>query len=208
MTDVHDERPKAPIEYRNATLSGVNFAQRIISLIAVPYGEPSQVPVMYRGAMWDEIFERGAFDGIEKRPGRVRVNRDHDRQRTVGKAVAFWPSREEGLVAELRISQTALGDETLALADDEVLVPSIGFGVRGSDQALNPPVRRIKRAFVEHIGLLSEIQAYDGARVLQVRSGESPVDVTVNAATLPPLVTPVLDEWTQYLSARRAGSAS
>ena len=37
------------------------------------------------------------------------------------------PRREEGLVAELRIAKTALGDETLTLADEEILDASAGF---------------------------------------------------------------------------------
>ena len=52
---------------------------------------------MYRGEVWDEIFEHGSYDGIEKRPGRVRVNRNHDRRFTVGKAVRFFPQREGGV---------------------------------------------------------------------------------------------------------------
>ena len=61
------------------------------------------------------MFMRGAFDGIQRRPNRIKVNRDHNLERTVGKAVAFHPSRDEGLVAEVKISRTLLGDETLSL---------------------------------------------------------------------------------------------
>ena len=63
-----------------------------------------------------ESFLRGSWDGIEKQPNRVKANRDHDKQRTVGKIINFWPSRIEGLVGAARIVQTPLGDETLALA--------------------------------------------------------------------------------------------
>lgn len=195
------EQPRAPIEFRSADVVGVNFAKRVIEVIAVPYDQ--EAPVQYRGEVWDESFAPGSFDGVEKRPNRVRANRDHDVTRTFGKAVAFWPSRSEGLVAEIRVSQTLLGDETLALADDEVLAASVGFGVRGSDQVLNKPKRRIIRAFLDHLAFTPS-PAYEGATVLAVRNGGERVD----AATLPPLVTPNLDQWAEYVAARAARTAS
>jgi len=105
---VTDEPMKAPIEFRAAEVASVNYSQRMIELVAVPYEQ--EAVVEWRGDLWHETFERGSFDGIEKRPNRVRVNRDHDKTRTVGKAVAFHPSRQEGLVTELRIAKTPLGD--------------------------------------------------------------------------------------------------
>jgi HK97 family phage prohead protease len=180
----------APIEFRSANVAGVNFAQRIIDLVVVPYDEAAAIE--WRGEMWQESFERGAFDGIEKRPGRVKANRDHDNTRLVGKAVTFWPSREEGLVAEVRISQTPLGEETLALADDDVLGASVGFAARGRDQIIDRQAmtRRIRRAYLDHIALTPD-PAYLGAKVQAVRS---PLAQSADAA-LVPLSTPVLDEF-------------
>jgi phage head maturation protease len=185
-----EEAPAAPVEFRSSNVAGVNFKNRIIDLIAVPYDE--EAPVEYRGEMWKESFLRGSFDGIEKRPNRVRANRDHERTRTVGKVAAFHPSRAEGLVAEVRIAKTLLGDETLALADEDCLGASVGFAVRGSDQELNRRARSrvIKRAFVDHLAFVSD-PAYLGAEVLSVRNAsQSPA-----AADLPKLVTPDLDEF-------------
>jgi len=193
------DTPRPPLEYRDALVSAVNFAQRVIEMIAVPYEQ--EAVVEYRGQLWKESFERGAFDGIEKRPNRVRANRDHDKSRTVGKVINFHPSREEGLVAEVRIAPTPLGDETLTLADEDMLSVSAGFGVRGSDQVLNKPFRRIKRAFLDHIAFV-EAPAYEGALVLAVRDDDTPI----NAATLPPLVTPNLDEVLAWLEPRRTGT--
>jgi hypothetical protein len=79
--------PPAPVEFRQSTVTGVNFGQRIIEVIAAPYDETAVVE--YRGELWNESFDRHAFDGIEKQPNRVRANRDHDRQRTIGKVVNF-----------------------------------------------------------------------------------------------------------------------
>lgn len=191
-----EEAPAAPVEFRSSNVAGVNFAQRVIELIAVPYEEAA--PVEYRGEMWQEMFLRHAFDGIEKRPNRVRANRDHDGRRTIGKVVNFWPSRQEGLVAAVRVAQTPLGDETLALADEDCLGASVGFAVRGSDQELDRSTRtrRIKRAFLDHLAFVPD-PAYEGAGVLSVRSASSP------AADLPQLVTPVLDDLLAFMQARK-----
>lgn len=219
MTDLQDAPPRYPIEHRDAKLAGVNYSQRIIEVLAVPYEQ--ETVAHYRGQLWREIVERGAFDGVEKRPNRVRVNRDHDTGRTVGKMVAAHPSAREGLIAELRIAQTPLGDETLALADEDCLSPSVAFAAGGSGQRLirdartpptpsraleqvepsfrnKLPIRRILRAFLGHIALVED-QSYDGARTLAVRSSDPNTD-----QHLPPLLpTPGLDEWSRYLEARR-----
>lgn len=188
----------ATVADRSSNVAGVNFAQRIIELIAVPYDE--KAPVEYRGEMWIESFDRHAFDGIEKRPNRVRANRDHDERRTVGKAINFWPSRTEGLVAAVRIAQTPLGDETLALADEDCLSASVRYSVSGRDVELNRAnrSRRVKRAFLEHLAFVAS-PAYLGAGVLNVRSAMHPL----LASELPPLVTPALDELREWLQARQ-----
>jgi HK97 family phage prohead protease len=185
---------KPPLEFREASVSDVNFAQRLITLVAVPYEEAATVE--YRGELWEESFLRGAFDGIEKRPNRVRANRNHDKNRTVGKALAFFPSRQEGLVADVRIAPTPLGDETLTLADEDMLSVSVGFGVNGSDQVLDRPYRRIKRAFLDHLAFV-ESPAYASAQVLAVRGDEETL-----AKDLPKLVTPNLDEVLAWLNTR------
>jgi phage head maturation protease len=196
--DPEDETPRAPIEFRNSSVAGVNFAERTITVIAVPYEE--EAPVEYRGEMWRERFLRGAFEGIETRTNPVRANRDHDRGRTVGKVTQFWPSRSEGLVAAVWIAETPLGDETLALSDGDCLGASVGYAVRGSDQELNRRSRSrvIKRAFVDHLAFVPD-PAYLGAEVLSVRSAtQSPL-----AADLPKLVTPALDELLAWHRSRR-----
>jgi HK97 family phage prohead protease len=192
MTEVEgvEQGPPAPVEFRSSSVASVNWAKRIIEVIAVPYDEEAFVE--YRGEMWAESFAPGSFDGLEKRPNRVKGNRDHDKTRTVGRAVAFYPSRAEGLVGEVRVSQTPLGDETLALADDEVLGASLGFAVRGRDQVLErrSMKRRIVRAFVDHVAFVPD-PAYTGATVLAVRSA---VEAAPAAALLQLPPTPALDD--------------
>lgn len=195
------EQLRALIEFREAAVVGINFAQRIVETVAVPYEE--EAVIEYRGELWRESFDRGSFDGIETRAGRIRANRGHDKNRTVGRAINLFPSRDEGLVGEIRIAPTPLGDETLALADEDMLSLSAGFGVRGSDQVLdrsdpsNLPKRRIKRAFLDHLAFV-ESPAYAGARVLAVRDDEEPP----TGANAPALDTPNLDEVLTWMQSR------
>lgn len=178
---------QGPIEHRESTVANVSFPQRIIEIVVVPYDQSAVVE--YRGELWKESFERGAYDGIETRADSVKANRDHDRTRLVGKAVRFEPSRQEGLVADVRIAKTDLGDETLALADEDMLGVSAGFAAKMRDQIFDRAkmTRRIKRAFLDHIAFLGN-PAYQGAAVVDIRSDGR------EAAELPKLVTPALDE--------------
>ena len=72
------------LEFRSSSVASVNFAQRVIEFIAVPYDQ--EAVVEWRGELWRESFLRGAWDGIETQPNRVKANRDHDGQRTVGRS--------------------------------------------------------------------------------------------------------------------------
>jgi HK97 family phage prohead protease len=190
-----DELPNAPVEFRDASVAGVNFDKRIIEVVAVPYEEPTMVE--YRGEIWQEMFVRGSFDGIETRQDQIRVNRNHDKTMTVGKVVRWWPERTEGLVSEVRVAPTVRGDETLALANEDMLSASVGFAVRGRDQLLDKSsmVRRIRKAFIDHMSFV-ESPAYVGARVLAVRDGNGVDD-------RPRLDTPVMDELIAFLDSRK-----
>lgn len=184
-----DDRPRAPIELRTAQIGEVNFSQRIITAIVTPYEQSTNV--MWNGDVWSESFERGAYDGIERRPNRIKVNRDHNKSRTVGKAMKFFPSRQEGLVTELRIAQTALGDETLALADERCVGLSAGFGALPADTIIDRynKTRRVKRAFLDHISIVED-PAYAGAEVIDVRENEIVIPTDDDL-----VITPLMDEF-------------
>jgi HK97 family phage prohead protease len=172
--DIVDEgiqRPKAPVELRSADVADLNLGQRLVTVIVAPYEQ--ETPVMWQGEVWTEMFERSAWNGIEKRPNRVRANRAHDRRMTCGKAVKFFPSRQEGLVAEIRMAQTPLGDETLELAREDCLSVSAGFAALPSDQLIDrrAKTRRIRTAYLDHISFVED-PAYPGAEVLNVRENE------------------------------------
>ena len=118
-------RPAGDLWIRSAQLVDVSFAERTIEMIVIPYETPTLVG--YEGRMVKESIDRGAFAGIERRANRVRVNREHERMQTIGRAVRFHPSREEGLVSEVKIAKTPLGDDTLELAADGCLDASAAF---------------------------------------------------------------------------------
>ena len=197
-TPANEEAPAAPIEFRSSNLTGVNFSQRIIEVIAAPYEE--EAVVEWRGETWTELFERSAWTGIEKRPNRIKANRDHDKQRLVGKVIDFQPSRKEGLVASVKIAQTPLGEETLALAHEDCLGASVGFACLGSGMEIDRrnKVRRIKTAYMDHLSFVPD-PAYQGAGVLSVRNSGTP---GVDSTPLP--TTPALDELRDFLQGLKA----
>lgn len=210
MAALYASENRAPIEARSAVVEGVDPPQRTIEVLAVPYEQ--EAIVEYRGEIWRESFDRGAFDGVEVRPNRIKAFRDHvsgahmkgtARSGLIGKVISFSPNQPEGLGAVVKIANTDLGNETLELAKTGVLGVSVGFGVRGSDQVLNPKdrTRRIKRAFVDHLAFPDD-GAYEGAQVIDVRSRMR------QSEDLPKLETPALDEVVAWMEARRLRSSS
>jgi len=178
---------------RAAQLVDVSFPQRQIELIVMPYDQPAMVP--WQDRMVSETIAPGAFDGVETRPNRIRVNREHDRMETIGRVLALHPSRDEGLVADVRISHTPKGDEALQLAADGCLDASAGFRpMEGGIRWDGPDAYTITRAWLGHIALTSE-PAYVGANVLAVRSLE-----------LVATATPNLDAWRAQLAADRVAA--
>lgn len=198
-----DDDPRLVVELRSATISEVKYPERIVTVFAVPYESASRPgTVVFRGRQYTEVFARGAFKGVESRNGKVRVNREHRRGDTVGKVETFHDTHE-GLIADLKIVKSPAGDEVLALADEDMISPSIGFAIqKGSDQQLDtrsdPPTRYIHRAFVDHMGLVED-PAYGATGVLSVRNLSGEPDEFEGVST------PRLDEWVSYLMSRRAG---
>ena len=89
LADSHGPRSDGPrregVEIRAAQVTGVDFADRIIELIAVPYNEEGVVE--HRGGMLRESVAPGAFVGVEERDDHVTANREHDYARTFGKVI-------------------------------------------------------------------------------------------------------------------------
>ena len=165
------ERPPGEMLFRDSTVTGVSFAQRLIELVVVPYDEETLVE--HRGPHGQRIRRARRVRRNRGRPNRVKANRDHKLERTVGKAVAFYPDRDEGLVAELKISDTELGKETLVLADDGCLGASAGYlPMEGGENWLTRTKVRMTRCWLGHVALTPD-PAYAGAQVLSVRQNAS-----------------------------------
>lgn len=163
------------ILYRDSQVSSIDFAERIIEVIAVPWDE--ETTVFWRGEPWGEVFRRGAFAGLEKDPSRVRVNREHERGNTIGKLVEVDPKHETGLFARMYIAPTTRGDETLVLAREGMISASIGYRAnKPSDVKLHknrtPKLREVITGFLDHLAMV-ESPAFAGAHVLAAYDSES-----------------------------------
>jgi hypothetical protein len=115
----------------------------------------------------------------------VRVNYQHsweELRHVLGKALAFYPGREEGLVARLRIVPGEEGDMALHRAAEGLLDASAGFAVMpGGESWPQRGLRRLSRLFLDHVALTPD-PVYQGAKVLAVRSQEPapPTSATPN----------------------------
>jgi HK97 family phage prohead protease len=158
--------PELELEYRRAGTLEVRHPERVIDLIAVPYDEETRV--LHAGRWIRETVAPGSFSGVTNE---VRVNRAHDLERPLGRVIRLHPNDPRGLRAEIRISNTDAGNEVLELAADELLGASVGFAPLpgGETYSADRLHRRIVKAFLGHIALTGD-PAYDGARVLAVRS--------------------------------------
>jgi len=190
-----DDRSTDPatseVEHRSSIVTDVNKRQRLIDVIAVPYDQEAEV--FWRGEMWNESFDRKAFEGLQDHAGRIQANREHVKGDTVGRVVFADPAHTDGLLERVKIYSTPRGDETLTLADEGGAFPSIGFKVRSfADMRIEKRSmrRRIMRAFQDHLAFVED-PAYVGAEVLAVRAGQT--GLTVAEEPLPE--TPNLDEW-------------
>lgn len=172
---VHDPRVREALDARSSGIEirsapqplDVSQPLRQIELVVMPYEQVALVA--HKGRMIEEVCDRNAFAGIERQANKIRVNRDHVRERTVGRAIRFHPHDPRGLLAEVRIAATPLGDETLALAEDDCLDCSAGFGVRaGGERWETRDRRRLTSLYLDHIALTPD-PAYVDANVLAVR---------------------------------------
>jgi HK97 family phage prohead protease len=171
------------IEFRAAQVVDVSYPHRLVTAVVMPYEKPAQV--FHKGRLITEICSKGAYDGIDRRANRVKVNLEHDVGRPVGRAVAFHPSHDEGLVADLHISKTAAGDDALELAADGVLDISAGFGLMTEDDGrggrrIKPGAetwetqtrRRLNACWLDHVSMVAS-PAYSDAVVLSVRDSRA-----------------------------------
>lgn len=183
-----------PVEWRARAVDAVRYKDRIIEVIAAPYGSEAEVPLGNATVM--ESLARGAFNDdvttkLADPDSLISVNRDHDYGKTIGRVESFEDT-DRGFVVRAHIAETPLGDETLALADIKALKASVGMMVARKDQVIRDGKRIIKRALLDHVALLPN-PAYSGAAVLAVRRDGLP-DQSAQAQE-----TPRLDDAVKWL---------
>jgi HK97 family phage prohead protease len=136
----------------------------------LPWGIPARV--VDQGRLVTETFTRGALAGND--PGRVPLTATHPRDAgtlPIGKTLAI-EERADAAWGEWLVSDTALGNEVLALARDGVpLGLSIGFMevVGGSRWSADRQRVTRTRAALDHIAVV-RVPAYEGAGVVGVRA--------------------------------------
>lgn len=175
----------------DGVFANVDVSERLIDVIAVPWEQEARV--VWRGEVWTEVFERGAFNGARDLAGKIRVNREHRKGDTVGKVVEFDPDDSRGLLARVKVVLGPKGDEILYLAKGDMVSASIGYATRNlsKDVVLDKEAkaRRVKNAFLDHLSMVED-PAFEGARVLAVRRNGA----TGGAVEEPLPSTPILDE--------------
>jgi HK97 family phage prohead protease len=165
--DIAEDAADVLLERSSVAVDHISTTQRIVEVLAVPYEVATKV--YWRDEWWTEVFEPGAFAEFIASGERVRVNREHTKGDTVGKVVGLRET-EEGLVATIKIAQSQRGDDTLALAKEDMISASIGFSFLPGGRVVDRVNRhiRVRRAKLDHLSLV-ESPAYDGAQVLAVR---------------------------------------
>jgi HK97 family phage prohead protease len=149
----------------------------------LPWG--TEARVMDRGRLVVETFERGALAGND--PARVPLTARHPRDAEtlpIGRTVEL-EDRADAAWGAWHVSDTALGNEVLALARDGVpLGLSVGFvEVPGGSRWLSRTRVVRTRAQLDHVAVV-RVPAYVGAEVVGVREAGGRPAVGVPLATL------------------------
>jgi len=141
--------------------------------IAAPFG------ARFDATDFVETFLPGAFSKtIRERGQKVPLLEAHRRDAMpLGRATRLQET-SDGLYAEFLVSRTQRGEEALQLAREGVMHSfSVGFvpvrDKRSTTDDGRPLVER-EEVKLHHVGLISEVPAYDDAKVLAVRTEYDP----------------------------------
>ena len=143
---------------------------RILHGPLLPWGIEARV--VDRGRLVVETFERGALADVD--PARVPLTATHPRDAgtlPIGVTVEL-EERDDAAWGAWRVSDTALGNEVLALARDGVpLALSVGFLEIPGGSRWSADKRRVTRtrAQLDHVAVVRR-GAYAGAAVAGVRA--------------------------------------
>ncbi|WP_344386523.1 HK97 family phage prohead protease [Asanoa iriomotensis] len=155
----------------------VDSAARTIEGLAMPYGATAHKHgLMFR-------FAAGSIKWTDV--GRIKLLRDHDIAKPVGKALALTDTAE-GLRVRFRVARGPAGDEALQLAEDGVLDGlSVGVDFEESDTTVDSDsALLVQRADLREISLTA-MPAFDDARLTKVTAtkgvGMQPEEPTTTA---------------------------
>jgi HK97 family phage prohead protease len=144
----------------------VNAERRTVSGMIVPWGKVAWSD----GSQW--TFNRGSVD-VPDDVGRIKLLRDHDPTRPVGRALNF-DDREDGLYATFKIMRGAAGDEVLSAAEDGVIDGfSIGPNIRRWERDPRQPGVRLVRASKLIETTITALPSFDDARVRSIAAMRS-----------------------------------
>jgi HK97 family phage prohead protease len=149
-----------PMEIREFNDSG-----RTIEGICIPYDETSYLTPNPDG----ERVKRGAFTkSAEQRLGKIFLYVGHDHAHPIGRTTKF-EDRADGLAATFHIRESVLGDQALTDVREGYLPGlSVGFRPLQARRASDGATEIVEGQLME-VSLVP-IAAYDGARVLAVRT--------------------------------------
>jgi HK97 family phage prohead protease len=161
------------IEIRDFEIRSTDLELREVSGIAVPYNETIDL-----GGGMSERFAQGAVDITNQN---VKLLRDHDKKQVIGRIVEMR-DETEGLFIRAKISETALGNETLALVKDGAIRSfSVGF-IPVKDEKQDRTVIRTK-VNLKEVSLVP-FPAYETASVTEVREIKEEIKMTENNNTV------------------------
>jgi HK97 family phage prohead protease len=145
----------------------------------LPWGVEARV--LDRGRQVVEVFERGAYSGVD--PTRVPLTARHPidaQQLPIGVTIELR-DEADALHGAWRVSKTTLGDEVLELARDGVpLGLSVGFAEVPGGSRWSADRKRVTRtrAALDHVAVV-RVPAYVGAGVAGVRAAGPPCHTPV-----------------------------
>lgn len=155
---------------RSFEIRETNQETREVSGIAVPYDNTIDI-----GGGWSERFEKGAVDLNAD----VKLFRDH--KEIIG-LVTEMKDSDEGLSIRAKISETTLGNETLALVKDGAIRSfSVGF-IPVIDEKKDKTIIR-KKVNLKEVSLVA-FPAYENASVTEVREENTQEEISMENQTV------------------------
>jgi len=202
-----DEIQPANPELRSVAFSGDfevrDLAKREIGIRIVPWN------VIATGRAGPELFEPGAFAGID--PRNVVLRLEHENP-PAGRGLSI-EERSDGAYMAFKVAKTARGDEILTLASDQITRgASVGYfdlpGGTVVESRNHVRTRVVRRADLREVST-TWLPTWEQSEVMYVRSTDEPDEVVpMTESQEPPVAQPVdLSPITEQLTAMQTGFA-